>query len=485
MTNVGNVLTELASGENGRIFIDKNHFYRLLSQADAKFLHKMLSTLAPHIKEMVMPGEAVNSHAELETSQDEVIFAHKKIKFISYPHEWCASMLKDAALFHLKLQQDLLESNLFLKDAHPWNILFERGRFKFVDLPSIIDKDKFNTLNYIPKFTQDMSKDLYYFNHIMTMMFIPYFMMPLCGYAYGKRSWVKKRLELTTLNAATDVMSIRDCLPTRKLNVANCRRAIKLFQKLSHVKQLLSKENGDIKRSLESLFEIVESVDVKLGNSDYKNYYSQKGESNPYEYNDTWNAKQKNVHHALNEESISSVMDVACNTGWYSIMAEKLGKQVVALDYDEACIEELYAQTKQNAYNILPIWSSFLELTQDRFSINSGKKVLIDFNQRMRCDAVIALGIIHHLVLGMGLSFDTVLEKLKKCTSRKLVVEFVALDDEMIVNHSDFFAAYHQDKNQFSKYDIESFIECGKKYFSKCEILSSYPQTRSIVVFED
>ncbi len=165
-------------------------------------------------------------------------------------------------------------------------------------------------------------------------------------------------------------------------------------------------------------------------------------------------------------------------------MAEKMGKKVVALDYDEACIEELYCQVKEQAYSILPIWSSFLDLTTDRYSVTSGKRVLINFVERMKCDAVIALGIIHHLVLGMGLTFDAVLSKLKQCASRKLVVEFVGLDDEMIVKHPDFFAAYHQDKSQFANYDIRSFIECGKKYFTKCEILASFPQTRSIVVFE-
>jgi len=480
---VGYVLTEIASGENNRVFMDDNHLYRLLPQVEADFFLKMLFDLKPNIKESVVTTVKVEHDIGIQKSNDQTILAHKKIKFISYPHEWCASMLKDAALFHLKLQQDLLVSDLFLKDAHPWNILFEKGKFTFVDLPSIITKDKFATLDYIPA-PSEARQDLYFFNQIMTMMFIPYFIMPLCGYAYGKRSWVKKCLETTTLNASTDVMNIRDCLPPRKLNVANCRRAFRLFQKLGYVKRLLSKEKGAIKNSLENLYEIVESIDVKLGNSDYKNYYSQKGESNPYEYNDAWNAKQKNVHHALKDESVISVMDVACNTGWYSIMAEKLGKQVVALDYDEACIEELYSQTKEHKYNILPIWSSFLELTKDRFSITSGKKVLIDFSQRMRCDAVIALGILHHLVLGMGLTFEEVLIKLSKCAGTKLVVEFVSLEDEMVEKHPDFFAAYHQDKNQFAKYNIDSFIECGKRYFSKYEILTSYPETRSIVVFE-
>lgn len=482
---MGYSLTEIASGEDNKIFFDENKVYRLLPLKEADFILKILLGLAPHVKNKIIETYPAESTVEIEKLNNEAVLAHQKIKYISYPHEWCASMLKDAALFHLKLQLDLINSKLYLKDAHPWNVLFEKGDFKFVDVPSIVSEDQLSSLEHITQSTLHNVKESYYFNQIMKSMFIPYFILPLCGYANGKRLWVKKRIELTTLNAATDVMTKRDCYPPKKLTLINVKNFIKLNKTLSEVNSCLSHDSGDIKETLNKLIAIVNNIQVSRGDSDYKGYYSQKGELNPYLYNEEWNDKQKNVYHALNEESINTVMDVACNTGWYSIMAEKMGKQVVALDYDEACIEELYGQVKEQAYNILPIWSSFLDLTNDRYSVTSGKRVLINFTERMKCDAVIALGIIHHLVLGMGLSFDAVLEKLKKCTSRKLVVEFVALDDEMIVKHPDFFAAYHQDKNQFAKYDIESFVECGKKYFSKCEILSSYPQTRSIVVFED
>lgn len=481
---MGYSLTEIASGEDSRIFFDESNFYRLVPMKEAEFILKTLLNLAPHVKSKIVETHSAESGIGIEKLNDEVVLAHKKIKFISYPHEWCASMFKDAAIFHLELQKNLVCNNLYLKDAHPWNILFEKGNFKFVDVPSIISEEQFKKIDYIAQPTHGDVKQSYYFNQIMKSMFITYFIMPLCGYAYGKRLWVKKRIESTTLNAASDMMTKRDCYPPRKLTLSNIKNFIKLNKTLRDANACLSQNSISTKDILNELMTLVNGINVSRGNSDYRNYYLQKGELNPYEYNDTWNAKQKNVHHALQDEHIKSVMDVACNTGWYSIMAEKLGKQVVALDYDEACIEELYTQTKEHSYNILPIWSSFLELTQDKFSINSGKKVLINFSQRMQCDAVIALGILHHLVLGMGLTFECLLAKLSLCARRKLVVEFVSLEDEMIVKHPDFFAAYHQDKSQFIHYDIDSFIECGKKYFSKYEILSSYPETRSIVVFE-
>ncbi|HRE31026.1 MAG TPA: class I SAM-dependent methyltransferase, partial [Candidatus Berkiella sp.] len=454
---MANALTEIASGEDSMIYMDENYIYRLLPKLEADFFLNVVSKLAPKLQEDIISALPIQQDVGVKKNIDQVILAHKKIQFISYPHEWCASMLKDAALFHLKLQMGLLNSDLYLKDAHPWNILFEKGKFKFVDLPSIITKNKLENIDYVPAPSGELNREHYYFNQIMKIMFVPYFFKPICGYAYGKRSWVQKRLEQTTLNASTDFMKLKDCFPQKKVNGQNILRVVKLLQNTRKVESLLSSQSGGIEKNLAKLYKLIQHIDVSIGHSAYKNYYALKGEANPYEYNSAWNAKQKNVHRELQDGNILSVMDVACNTGWYSIMAEKLGKQVVALDHDEACIEELYNQVTMHSYNILPIWRSFLELTQNRYSISSGKKVLIDFAERMQCDAVIALGIVHHLVLGMGLTFETIFEKFQKCTKKKLVVEFVHLDDEMIVKHTEFFAAYHKDKSQFRNYDIEIF----------------------------
>lgn len=465
--SVAEVLTELASGENSRIFFDKEYVYRLLPRSQADFFLDLFLKLTPQVKDKVVGAKPIEHHMGIDKNADQAILAHERIPFISYPHEWCASMLKDAALFHLKLQQELLVEGLFLKDAHPWNILFVNSGFKFVDLPSIITQQTVDS-----------------FNQMMKSMFIPYFIMPLLAYAYGKRHWAKKRLEVTTLNAATDVITIRDCLPARKINLKRLGDTVKLVKKSSQAKRFLSHDEEDIGDTLKNLRQLVESIDVNIGNSDYKNYYSQKGELNPHEYHDSWNDKQKNVYKAISDHHIHTVLDMACNTGWYSIMATKLGKQVVAVDYDEACIEELYNQVKKHAYDIVPIWSSFTELTENRYSVHSGKRVLINFAERIQCDAVIALGFVHHLALGLGLTFTEILATLSACTKHKLVVEFVELDDEMIVKHAEFFPAFHQDKTKVANYSLEAFISAAMSHFSEFSVHSSYPKTRKIVVFK-
>src|SRR6185503_3268210 len=66
-----------------------------------------------------------------------MVLKHRSIPFISYPQEWCAAMLKDAALTIINLTIELAERNLILKDAHPWNVLFDACKPVYVDVTSI------------------------------------------------------------------------------------------------------------------------------------------------------------------------------------------------------------------------------------------------------------------------------------------------------------------------------------------------------------
>ena len=61
---------------------------------------------------------------------------HDRIAPITYPCEWSVSMLADAGRL-TKLQRELLDLGLSLKDATAYNIQFVRGKPIFIDLTSI------------------------------------------------------------------------------------------------------------------------------------------------------------------------------------------------------------------------------------------------------------------------------------------------------------------------------------------------------------
>ncbi|MDD3861271.1 MAG: SAM-dependent methyltransferase, partial [Candidatus Gracilibacteria bacterium] len=61
------------------------------------------------------------------------IIQPERIKFISYPYEWCFSELKDASLATLEIQKTALEHDMSLKDATAYNIQFKEGRPILID----------------------------------------------------------------------------------------------------------------------------------------------------------------------------------------------------------------------------------------------------------------------------------------------------------------------------------------------------------------
>ncbi|MNJ96125.1 Methyltransferase domain protein [compost metagenome] len=477
----------------GAVFIANDAVYRLI---DPKHKAAVLSvftllnveSLTGLIQTEICPAGKYPCAIE-GANENALILKHRKIEYISYPHEWCASMLKDAALFHLVLSEQLLKHGLFLKDAHPWNILFEKGLPKFIDFTSIVSRESLFAEEYLE------SNKLHHADEVNThlaavceeiyaRMYFPYFVNPLGAYAFGKRSKVRKLIENTTLNSSTSTISIRDCIPEirPRLSVFNKLMGLwKLRSKMRKLTRLLS-ERKSIHDFYQGMREGVEALDVAAGDSNYSAYYQLKGEDHDWVYSEEWNDKQKSVYSTLNLEEIRTVLDVACNTGWFAVMAEKLHKRVVAFDIDEACIESLYGKVKREQLNILPLVMNFTELTEDRYSIHDGKQVLINAPERLRSDAVIALGILHHLVLGLGLSFETVLDRLIPLCEKQLVIEFVDSNDAVIQDEPSFFPAYYQNKNLLTGYDLSSLIELCKERGFEVECQKSHPSTRTILV---
>jgi SAM-dependent methyltransferase len=487
-------MLEIASCDRqSAVYLDEDAVYRVVHIGHENSVSQLLKAVDA-IDGIVATEISTDKEllATLSPKGHKLVLKHKKIEYISYPHEWCASMLKDAALFHLELSRKLIAQGLFLKDAHPWNILFEKGRPVFVDFTSIVTRDSLFAEVYLDanrshKMDSAEVRLAWIFKEIFERMYIPYFVQALCGYAFGQHSRVRKVIEETTLNTSTSLISLHDCFPGRQ----GMRQLPLVIAKLFGLLRVRMQIKNDINRLIEkkdvTIFSaemnaLVSNLKVEVGNTAYSNYYELKGENNAWNYSDSWNDKQKSVYSALNISEIRSVLDVACNTGWFAILAEKLGKHVVAFDIDEGCIEKLYSRVKNDQLDILPLVLNFTAMTQDRYSIVDGKKVLINATQRLCSDSVIALGIIHHLTLGVGLSFNEILDKLMPLCRKQLVVEFIDSDDEMIQSEPTFFPAYCNDRSIISGYKMQTLIDLIEAQGFDVSVLASHPVTRKILV---
>jgi precorrin-6B methylase 2 len=244
------------------------------------------------------------------------------------------------------------------------------------------------------------------------------------------------------------------------LNFYSLRKAIKIIRK-SNVDQI----NSEI-RSL-----LVELRSKSL-QSAYSNYYEQKNENfsvlNPKE----WNDKQKSINSILEAKKPKTLIDIGANTGWFSMLALKHGALVYALDNDCASLDIAYRNTVKRG--LIPFRIDFDDIWKQ------ANRVSTSFNERYCVDMVLALGLVHHLVLGKGISIEVVMQRLSSLTKESLVIEFVELDDEKIQNEASFFGSL---KLMSSKYSEAIVIEQGLRYFSYVETLPSTPSTRRILTF--
>ncbi len=428
----------------------------------------------------------------------DLVLEHERVSFISYAHEWTPEMLKDAALFQLDLNLKLLDAGLILKDCGvSTNVLFEETKPIYVDFLSIIPIDELAEQEWLkPTETAQqhyigMSKKSQYLYEVFKRMFYPGILFPLYLLHQNKTSLSRKRLLETALNTTTDTISEQEVFSgADRISSFN-------YQKYKHLKEDALRNDNWKQFFLIQKHEI-ENLHVVHSQSGYSDYYELKGEDYEFSPSSFWKPKQWGVYNAINNLKPMTVLDIGANTGWFSILATKLGAKVVSLDNDVACIDTLYRRAKQESLSILPLIVDFLDPTPDVEAMSALKKdprvlssrfkcdlpLLLSSDKRIACDMVIALALIHHLCLGGGRHLSQVTKQLSSYANKYLILEFVTKNDPLIINEPTFFRAQHANPGAFDWYSLDTCINLLSKYFGTIEKIP-LTETRVLLICTD
>lgn len=149
-----------------------------------------------------------------------------------------------------------------------------------------------------------------------------------------------------------------------------------------------------------------------------------------------------------------SAIDLGANDGYFSnILAEKKAR-VIAVDDQWTCISTLYRATTGGrsssaaSGHIYPLCVDIADPTPASGFAHTERS---SFTERVPCDLVVALAVIHHLVLTKNIPFGLLADYLVLITRKWLIIEFVPLSDEKA-------AALIRDKPGFHKpYDAFAF----------------------------
>jgi hypothetical protein len=387
-------------------------------------------------------------HEELHVPAWEPDLAYKVIRpepiaFISYPYEWSFSEYRDAALVALEIQRRALARGLTLKDCSVYNVQFHEGRPIFIDTLSFeMHREGRPWVGY--------------------RQFCEHFLAPL-----ALMSLVDHRLNQLCRSNIDGVpldLAVR-MLPHRSWLRGGLAMHLHLHERAqrAHAHQPGSAGPGPMAMSRRALLGLVDSLASTVRGLRWKprgRGWASYDQELPYSDSE-FARKAQVVREFLDQARAKSAWDLGANTGAFSRIACDFGLSTVAFDFDPACVERLYLESRERRETrLLPLVMDLLNPSPATGWLNQERSSLFE---RGSPDLVLALALIHHLAI----SGNQPLHNLAAFFSRLapwLLIEFVPETDPQVELLSAQRSGVHHEYNQ------GAFEKCFCKHFSTSRV---------------
>lgn len=359
----------------------------------------------------------------LPENDSSSFWEHERISFPSFPYEWPAEMLHEAASLTLDLAEAALEEGFGLKDATPYNILFRGSQAVFVDVLSFERRDPLDT------------------TWLAYGQFVRTFLLPLAAHRYlglrmdqilaGQRDgiepetiyeWANWRRRLTP--PLLGLVSLPKWLAGRKREDPPSYRG-KPAGSEEHARFVLRGLLRSCRRQLKSLTPREHTKSTWSGYLDYKSLYS------PAQLEQ----KERFVNAALDLLSKdparpARVLDVGANEGRFSLLAASRGAEVVAIDSDPTVTGSIWRRASAESLNVLPL---VVDITRPTPAIGWRNQECSSFLERSKkgFDVVMMLAVAHHILVTERIPLEDLLALADDLSRDYVLIEFVAPEDPM------------------------------------------------------
>jgi ribosomal protein L11 methylase PrmA len=389
-----------------RIVYEDREVYRIVFPAGAAGYRQVRPVLDRLVAEgLLLACDEVDCVPFARLGAEHAI-RHPRILVVSYPYEWSFGMLKAAALLHLDLHLRALDLGATLTDGSAYNVQFLGAKPVFIDCTSIVP---YEANAYWDGYGQ----------------FCDQFLGPLLLAARGRvpfQRWYRGAPEGLPPEWVERALPLSARLrPGIALNIgmnANARRhpgkvttASPKPLPLAGLRWLLRNLRGLI-QGLEPGPPTVATIVDYGRNSPHSQEYQ--------------NAKQRAVARFVADEKPACLLDVGCNTGTYSRLALSAGaSDVIAIDGDPWAVDEVFRSGAADGARILPL---VIDLQDPSPAQGWRGKERRSLDERISCDAILALALIHHMCLTRKLPLGEVVEWFVTRAPSGLI-EFVPRDD--------------------------------------------------------
>lgn len=328
--------------------------------------------------------------SEYFSDEFPLILEHEYIHGIE-PCFWSFSMLKDAGIHILLVEEISNKYGYHLLDSHPWNVSFNKNKPLFMDFGSFIP------LNELGVFAEEFVRTIFY---------------PLMMWKLGDSYLAQKLLFSPNgfYKRTVPMILLEDTLPI-KVYTENFRK--NLDKDLNEIIDKIIIEKEIEPEFLDILFH------EYVLNTDWQDYQNWLFENLDDKDSHIQKPRFKRIVELVKEYSsdANSLIDLAGNAGGLAyLLSENMHyDKVFSLDYDEMAVENGYKKLRGKNSNAGIFLANFM-LPCKKAIFNIAKS-----------DVAIAAAITHHLILTQNFNIDFIFSQIAKYSQKYVYIEFMPL----------------------------------------------------------
>lgn len=360
------------------------------------------------------PTRIVSTAPDIEAGPDmpdgALLLEHEPIRFPSYPYEWSPAMLHAAATLTLQLASAAWGAGYRLKDATPYNIMFEGAKPVFIDILSFEGDDALDALwrpyaQFVRTFIYPLLASRHFDVRLNEMMLVnrdglePQRLMRMCSLLQLLCPPFLGSVTIPALLSRSRESSDR-YRPRKARDAAEAAfLRIRLFNR---AQRLLRRARPPVRKT----------AGIRYMESDH-NY-------TPAEMA----AKERIIGDFFARRRARFVLDIGCNTGRFSRLATGLGAAVVAIDRDPNVIDDLWRAIHRDGLNILPM---VVDIARPPAACGWTNTECSSFLDRAygKFDCVLLLALMHHLIVSERIPLDRIFELVADLATESALVEYI------------------------------------------------------------
>jgi hypothetical protein len=412
-----------------RVVLEEGIYYRyIFNEYQVEYDHLMHSGLYKALTEKGL----MLMHQELEQSQSNFYkkLQPHQIPFQSYPFEWSYGQWRKVLYAYLHINKIALAHGMILKDATPYNFYFEGGRAVLLDTSSF---DFFKEGDPWMAYRQFCSE-----------MLSPFALMHYNGQRWARitqshlrgmpLNFVSKQLPLKSWLNMTCLLHIHmhGKYATNDSDNSSLRNSNNKGSEKTE--KLVDKQKGFSKEKIVSLMKMLQSTVVNWKQpfafeKHWIDYYQKDIASDKYLIHKEAVIKDW-LTQLTNQNKLHSILDLGANTGKFSLIASDYTNKVIALEYDDICvdaIDKVIVSSKKNN-----IYCLRMDLAETTPNMGVLEKEFSSIYTRARSSMVMGLALIHHLFISDQLNFNQIASLFNEFSEKLVIIEFIPITDEKV-----------------------------------------------------